>query len=134
MQWGHVRGDTILVIQGKTGARLEIPLTRHLSAALDATERQSLFILTKDMSKTKRLGQWEYRGASDAMRAAREAIGAQDYDLHGLRYTAAVELLLAGCNDDLISAVTGQSAAMVRHYTRHVRQRVRAREAQERRG
>ncbi|MBN8185602.1 tyrosine-type recombinase/integrase [Salipiger thiooxidans] len=134
MQWGYVRGDTILVIQGKTGARLEIPLTPHLAAALDATERHSLFILTKDMSKTKRPGQWEYRGASDAMRAAREAIGAQDYDLHGLRYTAAVELLLAGCSDDLISAVTGQSAAMVRHYTRHVRQRVRAREAQERRG
>ncbi|MAU44547.1 MAG: integrase [Yangia sp.] len=68
------------------------------------------------------------------MRAARAAIGAQDYDLHCLRYTAAVELLLAGCSDDLISAVTGQSGAMVRHYRRHVRQRVRAREAQERRG
>lgn len=35
MQWGHVRGDTILVIQGKTGTRLEIPLTMHLSEALE---------------------------------------------------------------------------------------------------
>ena len=133
MQWGHIRGDTILVSQSKTGARLEIPITPHLAAALDAIERKSLFILTKDMSKTKRPGQWEYRGASDAMRAARKAVGAEAYDLHGLRYTAAVELLLAGCSDDLIAAVTGQSAAMVRHYTRHVRQRVRAREAQQRR-
>lgn len=37
------------------------------------------------------------------------------------------------CSDELISAVTGQSLAMVKHYTRHVRQRVRAREARERR-
>lgn len=133
MQWGHISGDTITVRQGKTGARLEIPLTRHLAAALDATERRSLFILTKDMTKTRRPGQWAYRSAADAMRAARSAIGAEDYDLHALRYTAAAELLMAGCSDDLIAAVTGQSLAMVRHYTRHVRQRVRAREAQERR-
>ncbi|MGR3823852.1 MAG: site-specific integrase [Salipiger marinus] len=133
MQWGHISGDTILLRQGKTGTRLEIPVTQHLAAALAATERRSLFILTKDMSKAKRPGQWEYRGAADAMRAARVAIGAEAYDLHGLRYTAASELLLAGCDDELIASVTGQSAAMVRHYTRHIRQRVRARQAQEKR-
>ena len=130
MQWGHISGDTITVRQGKTGKRLEIPLTPHLAAALEATERRSLFILTKDVAKARRPGQWEYRGAADAMRAAREAVGAEDYDLHALRYTAASELLLAGCSDDLIASVTGQSLAMVRHYTRHVRQRVHAREAQ----
>lgn len=134
MQWGHIEGDEIRVTQDKTGKPLYLPMTPHLSASLAATERRGLFILTKDMSKTKRPGQWEYRGASDAMRAARDAIGAQAYDLHALRYTAAVELLLAGCDDDQIAAVTGQSARMVQHYTRHVRQRVRAREAQSRRG
>jgi integrase len=67
------------------------------------------------------------------MRAARKAIGAEEYDLHSLRYTAAAELLLAGCGDDLIAAVTGQSRAMVEHYTRHVRQRHRAKQAQEKR-
>lgn len=133
MQWGHIENDAIRVKQGKTGKVLHIPLTAHLTAALEATERRSLFILAKDMTKTQRPGKWAYRGAAQAMLRAREAVGAQDYDLHGLRYTAAVELLLAGCSDDLISAVTGQTPAMVQHYTRHVRQRVRAREAQERR-
>ena len=42
-------------------------------------------------------------------------------------------LLLAGCDDDLIAAVTGQSRRMVEHYTSHVRQRARAIEAQRRR-
>lgn len=47
-----------------------------------------------------------------------------------LRYTAASELRLAGCSDDLIAAATGPSLPMERHYTDRVRQRVRAREAQ----
>lgn len=71
--------------------------------------------------------------AAKAMRDARARIGAQDYDTHGLRYTAAVELCQAGCSDELIAAVTGQSQRMVEHYTRHVRQRVRATEAQKKR-
>ena len=71
---------------------------------------------------------------AEAMRHARETIGAESYDLHALRYTAAVELLMAGCDDDLIASVTGQSPAMVRHYTRHARQSVRARVAQKKRG
>ena len=82
------------------------------------------------MSKTETPGQWAYRSAAEAMREVRRAVGALDYDLHGLRYTAAVELLRAGCDDDLIAPVTGQSKRMVEHYTRHVRQKIRAEKAQ----
>jgi hypothetical protein len=32
----------------------------------------------------------------------------------------------AGCSDDLVAAVTGQSPAMVLHYTKKFRQRIRA--------
>lgn len=78
-------------------------------------------------------GPLNYWQARYAMSEARKEIVAQSYDIHALRYTAAVELLLAGCSDDLIAAVTGQSEAMVRHYTRHVRQKAWATEAQERR-
>ncbi|WP_420010615.1 tyrosine-type recombinase/integrase [Tateyamaria sp.] len=133
MQWGHVRGRSIAIKQGKTKAELLIPLTSHLKAALAATPRHqsALFILAKDMSKTKTPGQWAYRSAAQAMRKARKAVGALSYDLHSLRYTAAVELLRAGCDDDLIASVTGQSKRMVEHYTRHVRQEIRAEKAQE---
>ena len=60
----------------------------------------------------------------------REQIGAVDYDIHSWRYNAACELLEAGCEDDLIAAVTGQSPAMVLHYTKKVRQKLRAIQAQ----
>jgi integrase len=133
MQWSHIEDGGITLRQGKTGKPLWVPLTSHLRLALDAAPRETLFILSKDEAKSRGPGPWAYRGAADAMKAARTAVGAQDYDLHALRYTAAAELLLAGCSDELISAVTGQSPAMVKHYTRHVRQRVRAREAQKRR-
>lgn len=46
--------------------------------------------------------------------------------IHSWRYNAATELLEAGCEDDLIAAVTGQSPAMVQHYTKKVRQKIRA--------
>ena len=70
---------------------------------------------------------------SAAVRKVREHIGATAYDIHSWRYNAACELLEAGCADDLIASVTGQSPAMVQHYTRRVRQKIRAIEAQKRR-
>lgn len=122
MQWGHVQDGGIWVTQGKTGKRLWVPFTQPLSAALAATERRSVLILTNHAGT----GPWSYRGASQAMRAVREQIGALNYDIHGLRYRTAVELYLAGAGDDVIGAVTGQSRAMVEHYTRAVRQKVLA--------
>lgn len=49
------------------------------------------------------------------------------------RGTAAVELLLSGCRDNMIAAATGQSPAMVRPFKRHLRQRARAVEARKKR-
>ena len=57
--------------------------------------------------------------------------GTLDHDIHSWRYNAAYELLEAGCEDDLIAAVTGQSPAMVLHYTKKVRQKIRAVQAQQ---
>lgn len=129
MQWGHIDGGSIRVKQGKTGKVLYVPLTPALVAALDAVPRGALYILTERTGAR----QWSYRGASHAMRKVRDAIGAEAYDLHSLRYTAACELVEAGCSDELVSAVTGQSLDMVAHYTKQVRQRVRAIKAQEKR-
>lgn len=120
MQWQHVEDGGIRVRQGKTGKRLWVPLTDHLRAALEAWPVTDL-----------RIVRLSYRQASHAMLAARKAIGAEAFDIHALRYTAAAELLLAGCDDETIAAVTGQSVEMVRHYTRHVRQKARAIKAQE---
>ena len=74
---------------------------------------------------------WSYRGSSQAVRNVRLKIGAVAFDIHSWRYNAACELLEAGCQDYLIAAVTGQSPAMVLHYTKKVRQKLRAVQAQQ---
>lgn len=127
MKWGDIDSDGIKVKQGKGGKVLWLPFTRHLRAALASAPRRSVFILTNQHAT----GPWSYRGASQAIRNVREAIGALDYDTHGLRYSAASELMLAGADIETIGAITGQSPEMVRHYTRATRQKTLAMKAKE---
>lgn len=59
-----------------------------------------------------------YRGAADMVMAVRNKIGAESYDLHALRHTAAAELAALGLSDEMIQAITGHSsAAMIARYS-----------------
>ena len=127
MRWSDIQGDAFVVKQNKTNKELWVPILPELQAALNAASRHSVFVLTNERGTNR----WSYRGASQAVRNVREKIGAVDYDIHSWRYNAACELLEAGCEDDLIAAVTGQSPAMVLHYTKKVRQKLRAIQAQQ---
>lgn len=129
MRWSDIKDGGFSVKQSKTGKELWVPILLDLQSALDAASRHSVFLLTNEQQTNR----WSYRGASAAVRRVRQSIGALDYDIHSWRYNAACELVEAGCGDDLVAAVTGQSPAMVLHYTRKVRQRVRAIEAQQKR-
>lgn len=129
MRWSNIKDGAVFVRQSKTKKELWVPILDELQAALDAASRHSVYIVTNERGTNR----WSYRGASAAVRKVREQIGATRYDIHSWRYNAACELLEAGCADDLIAAVTGQSPAMVQHYTRKVRQKIRAIEAQRRR-
>ncbi|MEL6828233.1 MAG: tyrosine-type recombinase/integrase [Pseudomonadota bacterium] len=129
MRWSDIQDGGFAVKQGKTGKELWIPILPELQTALDTASQHSVFILTNEQGTNR----WSYRGASAAVRRVRSRIGALDYDIHSWRYNAACELVEAGCGDDLVAAVTGQSPAMVLHYTKKVRQKVRAIEAQQRR-
>ncbi|MGI3213433.1 tyrosine-type recombinase/integrase [Roseovarius tibetensis] len=127
MRWSNIENGAVWVRQSKTSKELWVPILPELHAALDAASRHSVYILTNERGDNR----WSYRGASAAVRKVRERIGALDYDIHSWRYNAVCELLEAGCGDDLFAAVTGQSPAMVQHYTRKVRQRIRAVQAQQ---
>ncbi|WP_424967736.1 tyrosine-type recombinase/integrase [Dinoroseobacter sp. S375] len=126
MRWSNIEDGGVLVRQSKTSKELWVPILPELQAALNVASRHSVFILTNERGANR----WSYRGASAAVRKVREQIGALDYHIHSWRYNAACELLEAGCGDDLIAAVTGQSPAIVQHYTKKVRQRLRAVQAQ----
>lgn len=127
MRWSDIQDGAFFVRQNKTNKELWVPILDKLQLALDAASRYSVFILTNERGTNR----WSYRGASAAVRNVREQIGALGYDIHSWRYNAACELVEAGCSDDLVAAVTGQSPAMVLHYTKKVRQKVRAIEAQQ---
>ena len=129
MRWSDIQEGGFAVKQGKTGKELWIPILPELQAALNEASRHSVYILTNERGTNR----WSYRGASAAVRRVRKDVGALDYDIHSWRYNAACELVEAGCSDDLVAAVTGQSPAMVLHYTKKVRQKIRAIEAQQKR-
>ncbi|MCE8513571.1 tyrosine-type recombinase/integrase [Ruegeria pomeroyi] len=129
MRWSDIQDGAFVIRQNKTGKELWVPILPELHAALGAASRHSVFILTNERGTNR----WSYRGASQAVRNVRERIGAVDYDIHSWRYNAACELVEAGCSDDLVAAVTGQSPAMVLHYTKKVRQKIRAIQAQQKR-
>lgn len=130
MRWGDIDGDCILVRQGKTGSKLAVPITPRLRAILDATPRIGLTICSWGPAGKRTA----YRTAADLIMDVRRKIGAERYDIHGLRYTTASELAEAGCSDELIMSITGhKTMAMVARYAGPARQRTRAKEAQEKR-
>ena len=129
MRWSDIDGDGIKVVQNKTGAHLWVPITPQLGAVLAKTPKVGATICAWGRGKPT-----SYRGAADLIMAVRRQIGAEQYDIHGLRYAAASELALLGCSDELIAAVTGHAtSAMVRKYAGAARQKARAIEAQRRR-
>lgn len=125
MRWDDLKDAGIHVRQGKTGAKLWIPLTRTLRAALDAVPRNGLTICADGKGRPS-----TYSAAAHDVLAVRKAVGAEAFDLHSLRYTAASELAAVGCSDELIMSITGhKTGAMVRQYAGAARQRARATEA-----
>jgi len=126
MRWSDIEGEGINVTQGKTGARLWVPFTRQLRAVLDQTPKVGVTICAWGQGKPT-----SYRGAADLIMAVRRKIGAEAYDIHGLRYSAAAELAALGCSDDEIKAITGHTtSAMVTKYAGAARQKARAEKAQ----
>ena len=131
MRWSDIDGDGIKVQQGKTGSDLWIPFTPRLRFILNQTPRIGLTICAHGPAGKP----LTYFPAAKAVRTVREKIGAEAYDIHGLRYAAAAELAAAGCSDEQIAAITGhKTSAMIAKYAGPSRQRARAKEAQKRRG
>jgi len=128
-RWNDYDGDSLRIIQGKTGTDLWLPCTAALKAALDTAPKTGLTILTLQDGRPL-----PYRRMADLMRAERKRLGLLAYDLHGLRYRGVMELALAGCDDDEIASYSGHaSKEMIRKYAGKARQTMRARQAREKR-
>lgn len=118
MRWDAIAGGLIAVRQGKTGKRLSIPLHRDLRPVLETIPRRAVQILTDQAGVP-----WDAGRFQATWGRHRPAIVAErGLVFHGLRKSAVVTLLEAGCTDAEVAAVTGQSRQMVEHYAKQVNQ------------
>jgi len=128
MKWSDIRDGVIAVTQGKTGKEVWVPLHTDLQKILDQIERNSIFILTNSKGQPWKGGfqsSWQKQLKKPEMKEVKD----QALVFHGLRKSAVVFLLEAGCTDAEVSAITGQTRQMVEHYSKQVNQRRLASEA-----
>jgi len=105
LPWSAYDGTHIRLRQGKTGARVLIPVGAPLKAALDAEPRRCPVILTNTEGKP-----WTSDGFRASWRKAGAASGITDLRFNDLRGTAVTRLAVAGCTQAEIATITGHSS------------------------
>ena len=116
MKWSDIRDGLMSVVQEKTGRHVSVPVHRDLAPILDAIPKRSVFILTSSAATP-----WTKDGFRTSWgKMAKKLKLPMGLVFHGLRKSAVVLLLEAGCTDAEVSAITGQSREMVEHYGQQV--------------
>ena len=112
MRWGDIREGYIWVRQTKTGKEVEPPLIPELQAELARHPKTMATIITgvNEMQLRRRL------------QAFTKKLGVETVP-HGLRKNAVNVLLEAGCTIAEVSAITGQTHAIVEKYAAKVNRR-----------
>lgn len=127
MKWDDYDGDTIHVIQAKTGVELWIPCFPKLRDELD---RECANASAEYMIHTRDGKRYSYENFSTLLRRRLPWLTKEGWVFHGLRKSATAMLAEAGCTDREIMAITGhKTTAMVSHYTREADQKRRAKRA-----
>ncbi|MBJ7532796.1 tyrosine-type recombinase/integrase [Rhodomicrobium vannielii ATCC 17100] len=123
MLWSDVSDGSLAVVQQKTGKKLRIAMHRDLRELLQEIPKRAVTVLSNTRGKPWTTdgfkASWGKELDRDAMAPIREA----GLVFHGLRKSAVVFLLEAGCTDAEVSAITGQSRQMVEYYARQVNQK-----------
>jgi integrase len=109
LPWSAYDGTHIRLRQGKTGARVVIPVGAPLKAALDATPKASPIVLVKRDGAP-----WTSAGFQSAWCRACKRVGLVGLTFHDLRGTAVTRLALAEASEPEIATITGHSLRDVR--------------------
>jgi integrase len=101
----HVSGDVIRVTQAKTGAQLAIPMHPEFKFVLDSLPKNGMTFLATQYGKP-------FKGSASFGNQFREwcdKAGLPGRSAHGLRKSAAVRLVEAGCTTKEVQAITGHA-------------------------
>jgi integrase len=120
MTWSDVESGLISVEQSKTGKKLRITAHRELLQILQEVPKRSVTVLTNRRGAPWTKDGFKSSWSKEMSRPEMEPL--KGLVFHGLRKSAVVFLLEAGCTDAEVSAITGQSRQMVEHYARMVNQ------------
>ena len=123
MAWSDIERNVMAVTQEKTQAKVWIPIHRDLKPILAQIPKRSVRILTNTRGIP-----WTKDGFKSSWGHQMKRAGLATDDLkglvfHGLRKSAVVFLLEAGCSTTEVRAVTGQSLQMVERYALDVNKR-----------
>jgi integrase len=118
LPWSAYDGSHIRLRQGKTGARVVIPVGAPLKAVLDTAPRTNPMMLTSTDNRP-----WTSDGFRASWRKACVVAGVTGVTFHDLRGTAVTRLAVAGCTEAEIASITGHSlrdvgAILDAHYLR----------------
>jgi len=134
MRLDAIRDGVMSVSQGKTGKDVWIPVHRDLRAVLEKIPKRATTVLSSSngtpwttdgfrASWRKALAVPRQKGAILPVGHPLWPIKRAGLVFHGLRKSAVVMLLEAGCTTAEVQAITGQSMDMVEHYSKQVNQR-----------
>ena len=120
IRWSDIEnGRFIKVSQEKTGKTVWVSIHPELNSILNSIKKVSPFVLnnTKDMPYQK-------QALKSAMRRALNKVDLKPLKdkklvFHGLPKSATEKLYEAGCNNQEISAITGMSDEIIKHYLKH---------------
>lgn len=106
LPWSAYDGSFLRVRQGKTGARVKIPVVGILKEVLDeeSSNKKSTTILTNTRGQS-----WTSDGFKTSWGKAAKKAGVVERTFHDLRGTAVTRLALAGCEVSEIASITGHS-------------------------
>ncbi len=123
MRWDDIEQGLIAVTQNKTNKKLQITMHGNLRSLLTEIPRRSVTVLTSSRGKPWTVMGFKASWSTELNRPEMATLREKERVFHGLRKSAVVFLLEAGCTDAEVAAITGQSRQMIEHYSRQVNQK-----------
>jgi len=119
MKWSHINNGRIKIVQQKTGVELWVPIHPTLQQIINIMPKDNIHVLTTATNK-----KWSASNLKLKFKAASRSAGIPENKVfHGLRKTATVKLIEAGCTFDEVKAITGhKTSSMVELYARGTNQ------------